>query len=257
MGHGDGKHPVLIPANPKECFEFGKTALDLSEELQTFVCVLSDLDIGMNLWVTDEFEYPSEGVKRGKVLDEEALEKVESFQRYADVDGDGVPYRTLPGTHHEKAAFFTRGTGHKADSGYSEDNQTFEKLMDRLKKKEELSRKLLPQPILEKGDGSNTCGLIAYGSTHEAIFEAIELLKEKGFSCDYLRVRGLPFSDSVKDFVEKHEQIFVVEQNRDAQMKDFLISDYPSAATKIRSVLSYDGLPVRAYDIAEKVLAQN
>lgn len=253
MGHGDGRHPVLIPANPKECFEFGKQALDLSERLQTFVCVLSDLDIGMNLWSTDKLEYPTGSMDRGKVLDAKALEKVEKFARYEDVDGDSIPYRTLPGTHSDKASFFTRGTGHMIDSTYSEDNLIYEDLVLRLRRKEEKAKEYVPKPIIKKSPQYTKLGIIAYGSSEEAMSEVITELTDTGVNANYMRVRALPFTSEVESFLKEHDKIIVVEQNRDGQMAEFLKSDYNQEAAKIESVLSFDGLPIRAYDVSAKI----
>lgn len=253
MGHGDGKHPVLIPKDPTECFDFAGKAFDIAEQMQSFVCVLSDLDIGMNQWISNEFAYPKESLKRGKVLNEEDLEKVASFKRYEDVDGDSVPYRTLPGTHSDKAAYFTRGTGHNLDSSYTEDNLVYEKLMDRLAKKEIEVKKFLPKPLLEhKGDNAKI-GLIAYGSTHQAMNELIAKLKHDGLEVDYLRVRALPLTDDVNEFVSKYDKVFVIDQNRDGQMTEFVQTTYPMMASKVSAVKSYDGLPVRAYDLHKKI----
>ncbi|MFK8139206.1 MAG: 2-oxoacid:acceptor oxidoreductase subunit alpha, partial [Bdellovibrionales bacterium] len=194
MGHGDSRHPVLIPENPSECYEFASIALNLAEELQTYVCVLSDLDIGMNLWQSEEFTQLPE-IKRGKVLTAEDLKKVDSFARYRDVDGDGIPYRTLPGTHDPKAAYFTRGTGHDESSKYTESPEVFEKLMERLVRKLETAREMVPQPEIHHSDA--TIGLIYYASSSQIIPERENQKKKKGVKMAKLRIRALPLSRPV------------------------------------------------------------
>ncbi|MEE6250621.1 MAG: 2-oxoacid:acceptor oxidoreductase subunit alpha, partial [Bdellovibrionota bacterium] len=254
MGHGDGKHPVLLPSSPEECFYFGKLALDVAEQMQSFVAVLSDLDIGMNLWMTQDLSSIDLGpIHRGKVLSADDLKNMDSFARYKDVDGDGVPYRTLPGTHDDKAAFFTRGTGHDETSKYTESSEKYEDLMLRLKRKEKQSLEFLPKPIIKKTENNTGLGIIAYGSTDQAVDETLSILAKKACFADYLRVRALPFHQEVGVFLAEHDEIVVIDQNRDAQMKEFLINEYPQFAGKIKSVLSFDGLPVRAKQIAEKI----
>lgn len=245
MGHGDSRHPVLIPSNPTECFEYGQLAFDIAERIQSFVCVLSDLDLGMNHWPTNEFNYPTKTFDRGKVLDKEALEQIESFARYKDVDGDAIPYRTLPGTHNEKAPYFTRGTGHDEKSTYSENPQTYENLMKRLQRKQQTVKQFLPKPYVDQDD-NNKIGLIAYGTTDQAIEELRHELKNKNIHTNYLCIKALPLVDEITSFIEKHEQVFVLEQNRDAQMTEIIMFDHPQHASKIKAILSFDGLPARS-----------
>jgi 2-oxoglutarate ferredoxin oxidoreductase subunit alpha len=255
LSHGDTKHPLLLPANASECFEFGQTCFDLAERLQTLVFVMSDLDIGMNFWPTDEFQYPTKPYDRGKVLNEEALEKVQSFHRYKDTDGDAIPYRTLPGTRNPKAPFFTRGSGHNDLAQYTEKSEDYVNLVDRLTRKWETAKTIVPAPIVKISQGSKV-GVIAYGSTDIAIPEAFHDLKQNGLTPSYLRLRSVPFAAEVQKFLETHEVIYVVEQNRDGQMLQLLRSEYPLLAAKMRSVLHYDGLPIHAKAISEPILHQ-
>ena len=256
MGHGDGKHPVLLPANIEECFEYGKLALDLAEQLQTFVCVLSDLDLGMNQWMSEDLSHTDLGpIQRGKVLREKELENLASFARYKDVDGDAIAYRTLPGTHHDKAAFFTRGTGHDESSKYTENPKVYESLMLRLKQKEKTALQYLPKPVLADQAGADVL-LVAYGSTDQVIDELRYLLSQQGVKSSYLRIRALPLHDEIGEVLSKHPNVLVLEQNRDSQMLEFLRADFPQYAANLKSVLSFDGIPVRARDLLEKVLLQ-
>lgn len=254
LSHGDKRHPILLPGNPQECFEFGQTCFDLAERLQTIVFVLSDLDLGMNFWVSNEFPYPTKPFDRGKVLNEEALEKLGGFQRYKDVDGDGIPYRTLPGTRHPKAAYFTRGSGHTEGAAYTERSEDYKNLMDRLARKYETAREVMPKPVLDIQDSQNKIGIIAFGSTDMAMAEARAALSKDGIKTNYLRVRSIPFSKEVKDFVSKHKTIYVVEQNRDGQMRELLILDHPEHAMKFQSIRHYDGLPIYSKVISDPIL---
>lgn len=251
LSHGDAKHPLLFPATPTECFDMAQTAFDLSERLQTLIIVMSDLDLGMNYWVTDKFKYPTKGFDRGKVLNKEQLEKLQSFSRYKDVDGDGVPYRTLPGTQHDLAGYFTRGTGHDENAKYTEDDVVFEKLLKRLDKKWETAKSLMPKPIIDQCD--TKVGLIAYGTTDNMITELRDHLKSQGKETSYMRLLSFPFCDEVKQFIEAHESLYVIEQNRDGQMKNLLIQAYPGLAHKLKTVLNYDGLPVRTSKMITEV----
>lgn len=258
LSHGDTKHVVLLPGTVEECFSFAQTSLDLAERLQTLVIVLSDLDLGMNFWIADEFQYPEKPYDRGKVLDAEALSKVlnESgkFNRYEDVDGDGIPYRTRPGTPHEKAAFFTRGSGHNEAAQYTENNQQYQKVLDRLARKHETARTLVPQPIVERTADARV-GIIAYGSSHLPMREARDVLKANGVATSYLRLRALPLTADVEAFIAAHDRVYVVEQNRDGQMLNLLRAEFFNHAGKLRSVRHYDGQPLHAPAIAEPILA--
>ncbi len=253
LSHGDTKHVVLLPGSVKECFEFGYAAFDLAERLQTPVFVLSDLDLGMNNWMSEPFEYPDKPLDRGKVLTAEELKKMGSFARYRDVDGDAIGWRTLPGTAHPKAAYFTRGSGHNDQAGYTERPDEYQKVMDRLARKFENARKLVPAPVVVK-DGSSKVGFLAYGSTDFALRESLDQIKkEHGVSVDYMRVRAYPFAHEIHDFVASHERVYVVEQNRDGQMASLLKLDLPGEQVmKLRSILEYNGLPADARTITDE-----
>jgi 2-oxoglutarate ferredoxin oxidoreductase subunit alpha len=251
LSHGDTEHIVLLPANPQECFEFAQMAFDLSEELQTLVIVLSDLDLGMNLSMSPDFQLNSAPYKRGKVLSADALNSVEEFARYKDVDGDGIPYRTLPGTKHAKAAYFTRGTGHTEKATYSEDGENYHKMLARLKRKFQTAQKYLPAPITQQT--KNKIGIIAFGSSDFILPEVQSLLSQNKMPTDYLRVRSLPLNDSIADFLKTHETIFVVEQNRDGQLKKLMAEKFIAHAIKLQSVLSYDGMPLAAEFVAAEI----
>jgi 2-oxoglutarate ferredoxin oxidoreductase subunit alpha len=252
LGHGDTKHICLLPGTMQECFEFGQTSFDLAERLQTPVFVLSDLDMGMNLWMTDPFVMPEKPLDRGKVLTAEDLNKLGGFARYKDVDGDGIGYRTLPGTRHPLAAYFTRGTGHNEEAGYSESPDDWEKNLERLAKKHDTARRLVPKPVL-KGSG-NKVGIIAYGSTDPAILETVDRLASSGLNVDYLRLRALPLEDTTTKFVEEHDRVYVVELNFDGQMHKLLQLHKPEMATKLRSIAYCDGLPFTATFVSDRIL---
>lgn len=250
LSHGDTKHVLLLPCSVKECFEFGMAAFDLTEQLQTPVFVLSDLDLGMNNWMSDKFDYPEKPINRGKVLTAEDLNRLGGFGRYRDVDGDGIPYRTLPGTDHPKAAYFTRGSGHNEDAKYSERAEDYKNLMDRLARKFETARTMVPEPQIV-ANGTSKVGIIAYGTSDYAVLESRDQLqKEYGVATDYLRIRAYPFAKEIHDFVASHDRVYVVEQNRDAQMLSLLKLDLPAEQTvKLRSILHYNGLPIDARSI--------
>src|ERR1700688_1555538 len=220
LSHGDTKNILLMPCSVAECFSTAQDALNLAEQFQTLVFVMSDLDLGMNNWMSDPFEYPKEAINRGKVLTKADLDRLGGFARYQDVDGDGIGYRTLPGTEHPAAAYFTRGTGHNEKSAYSERPDDFERNMERINKKFETARSFVPRPDLFTGGKSKSkIGVIAYGTSHWAIIEARDQLRaEYNIEVDYLRVKAYPFSREVHEFIEQHDRIYVVEQNRDAQM---------------------------------------
>jgi 2-oxoglutarate ferredoxin oxidoreductase subunit alpha len=254
LGHGDTTYPILLPGSVAECFEFGGRAFDLSERLQSPLLVLSDLDLGMNNWMTGPFEYPSAPFDRGKVLGDAELAKVAKFERYRDVDGDGIPYRTLPGAKDAKGVYFTRGSGHDEAARYTESPEVYERNLDRLKKKMETARTLLPAPEAREVAGAEI-GLVAYGSSHPAMLEALDQLKEAGVNASYLRVRALPLHPDVHAFVRKHARVYVIEQNRDAQLAERLRIECPAKAAAIRPVLHYSGLPIDARSVTDGVLA--
>jgi 2-oxoglutarate ferredoxin oxidoreductase subunit alpha len=253
LSHGDTKHVVLLPGSVKECFEFGYAAFDLAERLQTPVFVLSDLDLGMNNWMADPFVYPDKPLDRGKILTAEDLNRLGGFARYRDVDGDAIGWRTLPGTNHPKAAYFTRGSGHNDAAGYTEKPGEYIALMERLSRKFENARKLVPAPETVR-DGTSKIGFLAFGTTDFALRESLDQIKaEYGQSVDYMRIRAYPFAHEIHDFVASHERVYVVEQNRDAQMASLLKLDLPGdQVVKLRSILHYNGLPVDARTISEE-----
>ncbi|HSF18539.1 MAG TPA: 2-oxoacid:acceptor oxidoreductase subunit alpha [Vicinamibacteria bacterium] len=259
LSHGDTKHILLFPSSAEECFEFGGTAFDLAERFQTPVFVMSDLDLGMNIWMSDPFSYPDKPLDRGKILDAADLEKAKKFARYRDIDGDGIPYRTLPGTRHPLAAYFTRGSGHTADAEYSERPDVYQENMDRLARKFETARRYVPGPVTDETDGDEV-GIIAFGTTHWAVLESRDQLRaEHDVSTSYLRIRALPFNDELARFVERHERVYVVEQNRDAQMLQLVRMELAANAeliARLRSVLHYDGLPIDARSVTEEILRQ-
>jgi len=250
LSHGDTKNVLLFPGSVKECFEHTYAAFDLAERLQTPVLVLSDLDLGMNHWMSEPFDYPATPLDRGKVLTAADLERLGGFARYRDVDGDAIGWRTLPGTPHLKAAYFTRGSGHNDAALYTEKPAEYQAIMERLARKFETARKLVPGPVVVK-DGSSKIGFIAYGSTDFALLESLDQIKKQyGQEIDYLRVRAYPFAREIHDFVASHERIYVVEQNRDAQLASLLKLDLPAEeAVKLRSILHYNGWPVDACSI--------
>jgi 2-oxoglutarate ferredoxin oxidoreductase subunit alpha len=248
---------LLLPASVEECFTMAIEAFELAEKFQTPVFVLSDLDLGMNNWMADPFPYPEKPMHRGKVLNEEDLARLGGFARYRDVDGDGIPYRTLPGTNHPTAAYFTRGSGHNDKAQYSERPDDYVNNVDRLARKFETARAFVPAPRLEIG-GTSKIGVIAYGTTHWAMTEAHDQLRQEyGVETDYLRVRAYPFSQEVHEFIRQHERTYVVEQNRDGQMFELLKLDIDAdLVTRLRSVRHYNGLPVDARSLTDEIIAQ-
>jgi 2-oxoglutarate ferredoxin oxidoreductase subunit alpha len=252
LSHGDTKHIVLLPGSVKECFEMGYAAFDLTERLQTPVFVLTDLDLGMNNWMSETFDYPEGPLDRGKVLTAEDLDRLGGFARYRDVDGDAIGWRTLPGTLHPKAAYFTRGSGHNDAAGYSEKPEDYTGMLDRLTRKFENARKLVPGPVTVK-NGTSKIGFIAYGTTDFALIESLDQIqREYGQSVDYLRIRAYPFAQEIHDFIASHERVYVVEQDRDAQLASLLKLDLPSdQVVKLRSILHYNGMPIDARTITE------
>jgi 2-oxoglutarate ferredoxin oxidoreductase subunit alpha len=257
MGHGDTQQVILLPGGVDECFEFGWKSLDLAERLQTPIFVLSDLDMGMNQWMSKPFAYPETPMDRGKVLWEKDIEELKgNWGRYLDKDGDGITYRTFPGNKHPLAAYFLRGTGHDEYAKYSEEVPVWLRNMDRLKKKYETAKKYVPAPVVRNMKGA-TIGIIAYGSTEAAVDEARYLMdKENGVKADFLRVRALPFNNDVKKFIEKHDVTFVIDMNRDGQMCQLLTVEYPALSTKLVSVAYGDGMPASARWVREGILSQ-
>ncbi len=253
LSHGDTKHVVLLPGSVKECYEFSMEAFDLAERLQTPVFVLSDLDLGMNNWMSEPFQYPEKPLDRGKVLSKEDLDRLGGFARYKDVDGDAIGWRTLPGTMHPKAAYFTRGSGHNDAGGYTEKPDEYQEVMDRLARKFDGARKLVPAPLAVK-NGTSRVGFLAFGTTDFALRESLDQIKkEHGKDVDYMRIRAYPFAHEIHDFVASHERVYVVEQNRDAQLESLLKLDLPpDQVVKLRSILNYNGLPIDARTITEE-----
>lgn len=250
--HGDTKHVLLFPANPEECFYMAVAAFDLADQLQTPIMMLSDLDIGMNDWICPNLQWDENyQPDKGKVLSAEDLESMEQFYRYFDSDGDGIPYRTLPGEH-PKGAYFTRGSGHNKYGAYTEDSAEYQEVVDRLLVKWNTARSMVPAPTIEYSKFNSTA-ILSVGSCDEAIKEALIRLKEKNIGMNYCRVKAFPFNDDVKAFIDKHEQIYVVEQNRDGQLRSLLILDVDADPKKLISILHYDGMPINAGFVIDKV----
>jgi 2-oxoglutarate ferredoxin oxidoreductase subunit alpha len=257
LSHGDTKHMMLLPASVEECYTMAMDAFELAEKFQTPVFVMMDLDLGMNNWASKPFEYPSKPINRGKVLSAEDLDRLGGFARYKDVDGDGIPYRTLPGTKHKAAAYFTRGSGHNEKAQYSERAEDYKNNMDRLARKFDTARQFVPVPVKEVS-GTSKIGIIAYGTTHWAVEEAHDqLTKEHGIQADYLRLRAYPFNQDVHEFIRNHDRVYVVEQNRDGQMHELLKLDAaPDQVVKLRRVLHYNGLPIDARSVSDEIVRQ-
>jgi 2-oxoglutarate/2-oxoacid ferredoxin oxidoreductase subunit alpha len=247
LGHGDTKNVVLLPGTVAECFEFGYKAFDLAEELQTPVFVLSDLDLGMNNWMSEPFEYPAEPMKRGKVMTAEEVE-ARGFMRYKDLDGDGVTYRTLPGNPHPQSAYFARGTGHNEAAVYSERSDDWRNNMDRLTRKFDTARTLVPAPVIDRNPDARV-GIIAMGSTLHAIDEARDRLEVAGLETSFLRVRALPVSGEIREFVAAHERVYVIELNRDGQLHAILQTEMPELAARLESIALLDGMPLTPADV--------
>jgi 2-oxoglutarate ferredoxin oxidoreductase subunit alpha len=245
--HGDTKHVLLLPEDPRELFEFSALSFDLAERLQTPVFVLEDLDIGMNDWLCEPFRWDdSRTYDRGKVMTAEELEAGKTFGRYLDVDGDAIPYRTLPGTHPSKGAYFTRGTSRDRFAKYSEEGAVYQDNMQRLLRKFETAKSLVPAPIVRRAKEKAKNGVIYFGSTSPAMYEAMAALEADGIHLDTMRLRAFPFSDAVLDFINTHDQIFLVEQNRDAQMRSLLVNECGIDPARFISILHYDGTPITA-----------
>jgi len=257
LSHGDTKQIMLFPNSVEECFTMGQDAFNLAEWFQTPVFVMSDLDLGMNNWMSDPFPYPAEPINRGKVLSKEDLDRLGGFARYKDVDGDGVGWRTLPGTNHPAAAYFVRGSGHNEKAQYTERPDDYVHNMERLVHKFETVRTRVPKSV-ETGSGRERVGILAYGTSHWAIIESRDQLRsEHALETDYLRVRGYPFPRDVQDFIENHERIYVVEQNRDGQLFDLLRLDLPvEQLAKLRSIAHCNGLPLDARSVTDELIAQ-
>ena len=256
LGHGDTRHVVLLPANPKECFEMAGTAFDLAERLQTMVFVLSDLDLGMNLWISDEFDYPELTFDRGKVLTAEDLKaRGGKWGRYLDEDGDGITNRTIPGNKHPMAAYFTRGTGHNEYAFYSERSEDWENNLKRLARKFETARNLVPKPVVDEVEDAKIA-IISIGSNDPAVQEARQRLAKAGVETSYMRLRALPISDSVRDFIASYDQVYVVENNFDGQLHKILLTETPASATRLVSVSKCDGMALSARFITESILAK-
>ncbi len=250
--HGDTRHVLLFPANPEEAFYMAAQAFDLAERLQTPVILMTDLDIGMNDWMCPDLAWDA-GYKpdRGKIMSAEQLDKIEKFHRYLDVDGDGITWRTLPGVH-PKGAYFTRGSGHNMYGAYTEDAKEYQAVVDRLRRKWDTARKLMPEPVVEQSE-RNRIGIVSVGSCDGAVREARDRLAEAGINTNYLRVKAFPFGDAVQNFLDAHDRLYVVEQNRDAQLRSLLVLETRVNPEKLVAVLHYDGLPIAATSIVDGI----
>ncbi len=256
LGHGDTQHVILIPGTVTECFEFGWRSLDIAEKYQTPIFVLSDLDLGMNTWVTKRFEYPDKAIERGKVIWEEKLEDFKDWGRYKDVDGDGIPYRTVIGNLSPKAAYFARGTGHDEYGNYSEDPENWSDMLGRIGLKMRAVVKDLPGPVIRRAKADADIGIIGMGSTNDAMMEAQDILAEKGVQADYMRVRSLPVNSAVREFIASHARNYVVELNRDGQLEQILSLEISEYSEKLISISVIGGLPLTAAWTAENILAK-
>jgi 2-oxoglutarate ferredoxin oxidoreductase subunit alpha len=260
ISHGDKDLVILLPSDVGECFEFGWKALDIAEKLQTPVLVLSDLELGMNIWSTDRFKYPDKKIDRGKILWEKDLERMAKegkkvWGRYKDLDGDAIPYRTVPGNLNESSAYFTRGTGHDDYAHYSEEHQDWEDNLLRLKRKVESAKEMVPQPLILK-DKKSDYGFISYGTSNMPALEAVDLLSVESLPVDYLRIKAIPFTQSVEDFLQNHQNTYVIEANRDGQMKNLLCMNFPQYANRIHSIARCDGLSLSAEWVCNQFKAQ-
>jgi 2-oxoglutarate/2-oxoacid ferredoxin oxidoreductase subunit alpha len=253
LGHGDTRQIVLLPGNMKECFEFGWRSFDLAERLQTPVFVLSDLDLGMNTWMTEPFDYPDQPMDRGKVLTKDDITRLGSFGRYEDTDGDGITYRTLPGNENPMSAYFTRGTGHNPQAVYSERPDDWQQNLQRLERKHETARTMVPKPVVDEREGAEI-GIIAYGSTCDAINEARDQLRAQGIETSFIRVRALPLESTLTDFVHKYKRLYVVELSQDAQLRSLVRLHVPERAAELQSLAHLDGLPLTAVYVRKGIL---
>ncbi len=254
LGHGDTRHVLLLPANMAECFEAGWHAFDLAERLQTPVFVLSDLDLGMNQWMSQPFAYPEQPMDRGKVLSADELKRIGEFNRYADVDGDGIPYRTIPGTDAPNAAYFTRGSGHNHAAQYTERSDEWQANLARLRRKFDTARTIVPKPVLDEAAGAEI-GIISYGSNDPGVVEARAMLAAKGVATSYLRLRALPTTTEFNAFVAKYPRVYVIENNFDGQMHKVLQTEAPEYATRLKSISQCDGLPLTGRWIARSIVS--
>lgn len=254
LGHGDTKNVILFPSSIEECFEFGYQAHDLADQLQTPIFVLSDLDLGMNNWMGKPFDYPDTPINRGKVLTEAQIEAAGRFSRYEDVDNDGIGYRTLPGNAHPQSAYFARGTGHNKHAVYSERSEDWVENMDRLARKFDTARALVPKPVIDTTPGAKI-GIIAFGTTRYAIDEARDMLTDT-LPANFMRLRALPIDESVRHFIARHERVYVIELNRDGQLKDILVTELPDLATRLISIAYMDGMPLTAQWVKEQLLQE-
>jgi 2-oxoglutarate/2-oxoacid ferredoxin oxidoreductase subunit alpha len=257
LSHGDTAHPMLIPCSVAECFSMASEAFKLADQLQTPVFVMSDLDLGMNNWMSEPFHYPEEPIRRGKVLSKEDLDRLGGFARYKDVDGDGVGYRTLPGIDHPQGAWFARGSGHNEKAQYSERPDDYKNNLDRLRHKFDYARNSVPRPETVRNEGHEV-GVIAYGTSHHAMVETLDQLQgDHGVKVDYLRLKAYPFSSEVHDFIASHKRVYIVDQNRDGQMFNLLKLDIPAEdVVRLRSVRHYNGLPIDARSVTDDIISQ-
>lgn len=252
--HGDTRHVLIIPGDPGECFTLTADAFDLADRLQTPVFVMSDLDIGMNDWVVDALKWDdARAPDRGKVLDAAGLDAAESFGRYRDIDGDGIPWRTIPGTHPDKGAYFTRGTSHTDTGAYTEDGVAHAAMLDRISRKFETAKALVPKPVIRMVSAKSRVGVVNFGATDPAVCEALELMAREGYGINHMRLRAFPFAEEVLAFIDQHDFLFVVEQNRDAQMRHLLIVEAGVPADKLVPVLNYDGMPLTAACVMDAI----
>jgi 2-oxoglutarate/2-oxoacid ferredoxin oxidoreductase subunit alpha len=257
LSHGDTKHPMFFPSSPEECFAMSIEAFEFAEKFQTPVFVMTDLDLGMNNWMANAFPYPEKPITRGKVLNAEDLERLGGFARYRDVDGDGVGYRTLPGTNHPAASYFTRGSGHNDKAQYTEREDDYVNNMDRLAHKFEVMRKHVPEPVLQAAEGAKI-GFIAFGTSDYAVRESCDQLRDEyNIAASYLRLRAFPFTEQMLDFIRQHDRVYVVDQNRDAQLLGLMRLELsPELIAKLRSVRYYGGLPLDARTVTDDVIKQ-
>lgn len=252
LSHGDARHVCLLPGNLQESFEFAQTCFDLAETLQTLVIVLSDLDLGMNYWVDEEWEYPKKSFQRGRVISEEDLKAGIKYERYNDVVGDGIAARTLPGNRHERASYFTRGSGHDIKANYTENPELYRQVLERLSRKWETAKKLVPGPITQINN--NSIGVVYTGALDSVLHEAQVTLKETGVDFDYCRIRALPLHRDVEIFLETHDVLYVVDQNQTSQLKALLSIEFPLYASKLLTIRNFDGQPMSASILVNEIL---